>query len=121
MKADVRAYIEKLQSRGGTGPSKPGAAAQKPAEHIDFAKWGPITKQPLSPLRQVIARRMSENWNTIPHVTQQDRADITELEQLRAKFSPRAEEAGVLKDQRDVIDVGHCGQGHDGPGLDVAE
>src|SRR5262249_56035681 len=37
---------------------------------------------------------VSEAWNTIPHVTQQDKADITELEQLRARFAPRAAEAG---------------------------
>src|SRR6266850_3596031 len=94
--ADIRAYIQKLQSRPTAAAPKPGAApAAKPAEHIDFSKWGPITKQPLSPLRQVIARRMSENWNTIPHVTQFDNADITDLMELRKKYAPAYEQKGA--------------------------
>jgi len=64
--------------------SAAGAASAKPAaESIDFSKWGSVTKKPLSPLRQVIARRMTENWNAIPHVTQFDNADITGLLALR--------------------------------------
>ena len=45
-------------------------------------------------MRRKTAEHLRQAWNTIPHVTQQDRADITELEQLRARFAPRAEEAG---------------------------
>ena len=45
-------------------------------------------------VRRKTAQHLSEAWNTIPHVTQQDKADITELEQLRARFAPKAEEAG---------------------------
>ena len=45
-------------------------------------------------VRRKTAEHLRQAWNTIPHVTQQDRADITELEQLRARFAPRAEEAG---------------------------
>ena len=45
-------------------------------------------------VRRKTAEHLREAWITIPHVTQHDRADITELEQLRAKFAPRAEEAG---------------------------
>src|SRR5437870_9203275 len=45
-------------------------------------------------IRRKTAQHLAEAWNTIPHVTQHDRADITELEQLRARFAPKAEEAG---------------------------
>ena len=45
-------------------------------------------------VRRKTAEHLAESWNTIPHVTQQDRADITELEQLRARFAPKAQEAG---------------------------
>jgi pyruvate dehydrogenase E2 component (dihydrolipoamide acetyltransferase) len=45
-------------------------------------------------VRRKTAQHLRQAWNTIPHVAQQDRADITELEQLRARFAPRAEEAG---------------------------
>ncbi len=45
-------------------------------------------------VRRKTAEHLAESWNTIPHVTQHDRADITELEQLRARFAPKAEQAG---------------------------
>jgi pyruvate dehydrogenase E2 component (dihydrolipoamide acetyltransferase) len=76
------------------------AAAQAPAvgfvepELPDFAKWGKIERVSMRGVRRKTAEHLRQAWNTIPHVTQQDRADITELEQLRAKFAPRAEEAG---------------------------
>ena len=91
---DIRAYIARLQkstekSGSTAGPAKP------VAESIDFSKWGPVTKKPLTQLRQVIARRMWENWNAIPHVTQFDDADFTRLNELRKKFAPAYEKKGV--------------------------
>jgi pyruvate dehydrogenase E2 component (dihydrolipoamide acetyltransferase) len=76
------------------------AAAQTPRgsfaepELPDFSKWGKIERVSMRGVRRKTAEHLREAWNTIPHVTQQDRADITELEQLRARFAPRAEEAG---------------------------
>lgn len=95
---DVRAYIQRLQ-RLAAQPvgqvQRQAAPAVKPAEQLDFSKWGPVSKEPLSPLRQVIARRMSENWNSVPHVTQFDEADITHLNELRKKYSPAYEKKGA--------------------------
>jgi pyruvate dehydrogenase E2 component (dihydrolipoamide acetyltransferase) len=76
------------------------AAAQAPHPGFadpqlpDFAKWGKTERVSIRGVRRKTAEHLRQAWNTIPHVTQQDRADITELEQLRAKFAPRAEEAG---------------------------
>ena len=76
------------------------AAAQTPRgsfaepELPDFGKWGKIEHVSMRGVRRKTAEHLRQAWNTIPHVTQQDRADITELEQLRARFAPRAEEAG---------------------------
>src|SRR6202140_1551078 len=76
------------------------AAAQAPRgtyadpELPDFSKWGKVERVSMRGVRRKTAEHLRQAWNTIPHVTQQDRADITELEQLRAKFAPRAEEAG---------------------------
>jgi pyruvate dehydrogenase E2 component (dihydrolipoamide acetyltransferase) len=78
------------------------AAAQAPprAGHFiepklpDFAKWGKIERVSMRGVRRKTAEHLAESWNTIPHVTQHDRADITELEQLRARFAPKAEQAG---------------------------
>jgi pyruvate dehydrogenase E2 component (dihydrolipoamide acetyltransferase) len=77
------------------------AAAQSPrAGHFaepelpDFAQWGKIERVSIRGVRRRTAEHLWEAWNTIPHVTHHDRADITELEQLRARFAPRAEEVG---------------------------
>jgi len=76
------------------------AAAAPSATHFaepalpDFSKWGKIERVAMRGVRRKTAEHLREAWNTIPHVTQQDKADITELEQLRARFAPKAEEAG---------------------------
>jgi pyruvate dehydrogenase E2 component (dihydrolipoamide acetyltransferase) len=94
---DLRGYIQRLQKlaaqpRGGAvGTPRP----TQPAERVDFSKWGEVTKKPMSPLRKTIARRMVENWNAVPHVTQFDEVDITSLNDLRKKFSPAYEKKGA--------------------------
>ena len=60
----------------------------------DFSKWGTIQRVSMRGVRRKTAEHLAEAWNTIPHVTQQDKADITELEHLRARFAPKAEQAG---------------------------
>lgn len=95
--SDVRAYIARLQSLAAAPKAAPAAAvaAQPAAERVDFSKWGEVSKKPMSTLRKVIARRMTENWNAIPHVTQFDEADITALLELRKKFAPAYEAKGT--------------------------
>ena len=83
---DLRAYIQNLQS--GSAPVKVPAA-------VDFAKFGPVSKQPVSQLRKTIARRMSASWAAVPRVTQFDEADITGLNELRKKFAPAYEKHGA--------------------------
>lgn len=95
--SDVRAYIQRLEKSAAKGKSAGTVAAvpAKPAaEQVDFSKWGAVTKKSITPLRQVIARRMWENWNAIPHVTQFDEADFTRLNDLRKKFAAAYEAKG---------------------------
>ena len=94
---DIRAYIARLQKAADKPkPAATGAAPAKPvAEPVDFSQWGPVTKKPVTPLRQVIARRMWENWNAIPHVTQLDDADFTRLNELRKKYAAAYEQKGA--------------------------
>jgi pyruvate dehydrogenase E2 component (dihydrolipoamide acetyltransferase) len=91
--ADVRNYIQRLIASVAKGKPAGGAheVARPTAEQIDFSKWGPVSKKPLSPLRQVIARRMGESWNSVPRVTQFDEADFTRLNELRKKFAAKYE------------------------------
>lgn len=94
---DLRNYIAYLQSVA-FAPKEAAAAAPAPkpaAEQIDFSKWGPVVKKPVSSLRKTIARRMTDNWNSIPHVTQFDEADITGLLDLRKKHVKAYEEKGA--------------------------
>lgn len=95
---DLRKYIARLQSAAAKGSAAPTASAAVPAkpvaEQIDFSKWGPVTKKSITPLRQVIARRMLENWNAIPHVTQFDDADFTQLNAVRKKYAAAYEAKG---------------------------
>jgi len=97
--SDLRAYIQRLQNGAAKGKpapaASPSAAAKPTAEQVDFAKWGPVSKKSITPLRQVIARRMWENWNVIPHVTQFDDADFTLLNALRKKYASAYEAKGA--------------------------
>jgi pyruvate dehydrogenase E2 component (dihydrolipoamide acetyltransferase) len=94
---DVRAYIQRLQRLAAqpVAPAAPGQPPKPAPEQLDFSKWGSVLKKPLSPLRQVIARRMLENWNAIPHVTQFDEADVTDLNLLRKKYAPAYQQKGA--------------------------
>jgi len=92
--ADLRGYVARLHTLA-TQPKAAPAAARPAAEPVDFSKWGPVTRKALSPLRTTIARRMVENWNSIPHVTQFDEADITALMELRKQFAADYEKRGA--------------------------
>jgi pyruvate dehydrogenase E2 component (dihydrolipoamide acetyltransferase) len=92
---DLRAYLQRLQNTALTHAAASPAPAKPAAEQIDFSRWGPVNRKPFTPLRQVIARRMSESWSTIPHVTQFDEADVTGLLALRKKYADAYEKKGA--------------------------
>jgi pyruvate dehydrogenase E2 component (dihydrolipoamide acetyltransferase) len=83
---DVQAYVRNALTTGA------GAAAAPPLP--DFSKWGEVERKPMSNIRRKTAEHLSMAWTTIPHVTQHDKADITELESLRKQYGPLADTAG---------------------------
>jgi pyruvate dehydrogenase E2 component (dihydrolipoamide acetyltransferase) len=92
---DVKAYAKALVTAVAAAAQAPPRAGHFIEPKLpDFAKWGKIERVSMRGVRRKTAEHLAESWNTIPHVTQHDRADITELEQLRARFAPKAEEAG---------------------------
>ena len=91
---DVKAFAKAALTAAVAAVRAPQAARFAEPELPDFTKWGKVERVSMRGVRRKTAEHLREAWNTVPHVTQQDRADITELEQLRAKFAPRAEEAG---------------------------
>jgi pyruvate dehydrogenase E2 component (dihydrolipoamide acetyltransferase) len=88
---DVKAHTKQLLL-SGAGTAAP-THFKQPALP-DFSKWGKIERVSMRGVRRKTAEHMWEAWSSIPHVTQNDKADITELEQLRTRFGPKAAEAG---------------------------
>ncbi|MGC2370001.1 MAG: 2-oxo acid dehydrogenase subunit E2 [Candidatus Sulfotelmatobacter sp.] len=92
---DVKAHAKAALAALSTAAQAPARAGHFIAPKLpDFSKWGKIERVSMRGIRRKTAEHLAESWNTIPHVTQHDRADITELEQLRARFAPKAEQAG---------------------------
>jgi pyruvate dehydrogenase E2 component (dihydrolipoamide acetyltransferase) len=91
---DVKACAKATLTAAISAAHAPQAARLAEPKLPDFTKWGKVERVSMRGVRRKTAEHLREAWVTIPHVTQHDRADITELEQLRAKFAPRAEEAG---------------------------
>jgi pyruvate dehydrogenase E2 component (dihydrolipoamide acetyltransferase) len=92
---DVKAHAKAtLVSLASAAQAPPRAGHFIAPKLPDFAEWGKIERVSMRGVRRKTAEHLAESWNTIPHVTQHDRADITELEQLRARFAPKAEQAG---------------------------
>jgi pyruvate dehydrogenase E2 component (dihydrolipoamide acetyltransferase) len=92
---DVKTHAKALVAAASSAAQAPPRAGHFIEPKLpDFAKWGKIERVSMRGVRRKTAEHLAESWNTIPHVTQHDRADITELEQLRARFAPKAEQAG---------------------------
>ncbi len=90
MEADVKAYAKKAIQ------SKPAAAAiGTDYELPDFSKLGPVHREKLDTIRKITARTMAESWQSIPHVFQFDKADVTELEKFRKNYSKFVEKEGA--------------------------
>lgn len=87
---DVQAYVRQRMSGHG-GASGPEVEAPPLP---DFARWGAVERQPLRSVRRATAGHVSRAWRLIPHVTQFDRADVTELEALRKRHTAEAEAMG---------------------------
>lgn len=81
LKEDVHAYVK--QALTAPAPVSAPTAGSPALPVIDFAKWGEVERVPLTKIQRVSAQNLHRSWVTIPHVTQFDEADITELEAFR--------------------------------------
>ena len=88
---DVKAYVKQLL----TAPTRPGEAALPAVPKVDFAAFGPIERRPLSRIQKIAGPRLHASWVNIPHVTQFDEADITALEETRARLKEEAAARGI--------------------------
>ena len=86
-KEDLHSYIRlRMASGSATSPLK---------KEVDFSKWGDIEKQKLTKINKITADRLQSAWKEIPHVTQYDDADITELDAFRKKLKVSGDEKGI--------------------------
>ncbi len=87
-KEDVQGFVKTALSGGGARPAAAGGGGLNliPWPKVDFAKFGAIETQPLSRIKKLSGANLARNWAMIPHVTQFDSADITEMEAFRKKL-----------------------------------
>jgi pyruvate dehydrogenase E2 component (dihydrolipoamide acetyltransferase) len=91
VKEDVDAYVKGILQGGGAAQ----AAGLPGIPDIDFSQFGEIEEVEMSKLHRVTAQNMQRNWLNVPHVTQFDEADVTELEEFRAEQKALAEKKGI--------------------------
>jgi pyruvate dehydrogenase E2 component (dihydrolipoamide acetyltransferase) len=92
LKAHVKTRMAHEQGAAAAGSGLPGIA---PAPEIDFSRYGQIEEKPLSRIQKISGPNLHRNWVSIPHVTQFDQADITEMEAFRKASQSAAEQAGT--------------------------
>ena len=97
LREDVQSFVKSVMQTGGTAAaSGSGLGFNLPAwPVIDFEKFGPTEKQALSRIKKISGPALHRNWITIPHITQHDEVDITDLEAFRKSLSKDAEKAGL--------------------------
>jgi pyruvate dehydrogenase E2 component (dihydrolipoamide acetyltransferase) len=95
-KQDVRAYVKQLLAGGGPARAAGGGGLNLlPWPVVDFAKFGEVETRALSKIKKISGANLARNWAMIPHVTQHDDADVTELEALRVALNKENEKAGI--------------------------
>lgn len=96
VKDDVRNFVKNVMSSRNAGAAGVGSGAGIPAmPTIDFAQFGEVEMLKMSKIKKLTAANMSRNWLNVPHVTQFDDVDITEMEAFRQSMKADAEKAGV--------------------------
>ena len=97
LEADIKAHVKRLLADGAPvgGAAVSGGSGIPPVPAVDFSQFGAIEEQALSRINVLTGAAMIRCWLNIPHVTQHDYADITELEAFRVSLKAEAEKRGV--------------------------
>jgi len=88
---DVKAHVKRLLTEGA--PATGAALPRVP--QVDFAAFGPVERRPLSRIQKISGPRLHASWVNVPHVTQFDEADITEMEAARTRLKDEATTRGI--------------------------
>ena len=98
LQADVHAFVKAALTAGPAAAAGAGGLAVAPLAKVDFAKFGPIETKPLTRLQKISGPALHRNWVTIPHVTNCDDADITDLDAFRQQLNQEsAKEKDAVK------------------------
>lgn len=92
---DVKTHVKQIMEGGGA--TSGGGGGSSPPPLPDFTKWGPVEREPMNKISRSAAANLSICWNVIPHVTQHDLIDITDLEAARRRYSEMAKKTGAPK------------------------
>ncbi len=94
---DVQNFVKAALAKPATAASGGGGLGLSllPWPNVDFGKFGPVESKPLSRIKKISGANLARNWAMIPHVTQFDDADITELEAFRVQLNKENEKAGL--------------------------
>jgi pyruvate dehydrogenase E2 component (dihydrolipoamide acetyltransferase) len=105
--ADIQGFVKGVMARGaqpapaaagtgtGAGSADLGGMTLLPWPSVDFTKFGPVERQPLSRIKKISGANLHRNWVRIPHVTNNEEADITELEAFRVRLNEEHAKAGT--------------------------
>ena len=94
LKTDLQRYVKETLATSGASRGG-GPLDLLPWPKVDFARFGPLEVRPLSRIKKLASANLSRNWVLIPHVTQHDEADITELEAFREKLNLESKKEGT--------------------------
>jgi pyruvate dehydrogenase E2 component (dihydrolipoamide acetyltransferase) len=98
-KQDVQNFVKRALAAGAapraTAVAAGGGLNLLPWPNVDFAKFGEVETRPLSRIKKISGANLARNWAMVPHVTQHDDADVTELEALRVALNKENEKAGI--------------------------
>ncbi len=95
LKEDVQAFTKAVMTGERVFEKQGGGVAFPEIPPVDFSKFGPVESKPLTRLKRIGAQNLHRSWINIPHVTQFDEADITELEEFRKSKKAEAERHGT--------------------------
>jgi pyruvate dehydrogenase E2 component (dihydrolipoamide acetyltransferase) len=99
---DVQGWVKGAIAKTGAATSPPPASGDGgaglgliPWPKVDFARFGPIESKPLARIKKIAAANLHRNWVMIPHVTNHDEADVTDLEEFRIQLNKENEKSGL--------------------------
>jgi len=101
LRDDISAFVKGIMQTGGQSPATGASGADGaalgliPWPKVDFEKFGPVERQKLSRIKKISAANLHRNWVMIPHVTNHDDADISDLEAFRVRLNKENEKAGI--------------------------